>query len=162
MLASALPEDVTAFLVWKDRGGKRRVHLPECLHLFSQNASTSFCGCPKRLAFGTVDALIGKLRAIFAEHGRGTEWQSILNFGNPAADRSVKRYLADVREEQLKARVVPRQADPIFQGDLVILARHIHFKMLHCATLTPSQIYIFARDQAMFKVLFFAGDHAAD
>ena len=162
MLASALPEDATAFLVWKDRGGKRRVHLPECLHLFSQNASTSFCGCPKRLAFGTVDALIGKLRAIFAEHGRGTEWQSILNFGNPAADRSVKRYLADVREEQLKARVVPRQADPISQGDLVILARHIHFKMLHCATLTPSQIYIFARDQAIFKVLFFAGDRAAD
>lgn len=162
MLASPLQEDVTAFLVWKDRGGKTRVHLPECLHLFSQNASTSFCGCPKRLAFGTGDALIGKVRAIFAEHGRGTEWQSILNFGNPAADRSVKRYFADVREEQLKARVVPRQADPIFQGDLVILARHIHFKMLHCATLTPSQVYIFARDQAMFKVLFFAGDRAAD
>ena len=149
-LASAFPEDVIAFLVWKDRGGKTRVHLPECLHLSSQNASTSFCGCPKRLAFGTVDALTGKLRAIFAEHGRGTEWQSILNFGNPAADRSVKRYLADVREEQLKARVVPLQADPIFQGDSVILARHIHFKMLHCATLTPSQIYIFARDQAMY------------
>ena len=161
-LASALPEDVIAFLEWKDRKGKTCVHLPECLHLSSQKASTSSCGCPKKLAFGTVDALIGKLRAIFAEHGRGTEWQSILNFGNPAADRSVKRYLADVREEQLKARVVPRQADPILQGDLVILARHIHFKMLQSATLTPSQIYIFARDQAMFKVLFFAGDRAAD
>jgi len=99
------------------------------------------------LKFGTVDALIGKLRAIFAEH---TEWQSILNIGNPAADRSVKRYLADTREEQLKARVAPRQAEPIFLSDLVILARHIHSQILHCATLTPSQIYIFARDQAMF------------
>ena len=85
-----------------------------------------------------------------------------MNLGNPAADRSVKRYLADVREEQLKARVVPRQVDAIFQGDLVILARHIRFKMLHCATLTPSQTYIFARDQAMFEALFFAGDRAAD
>lgn len=85
-----------------------------------------------------------------------------MNFGNPAADRSVRGYLADAREKQLKARVIPRQADPIFQDDLVILARHIHFKMLHCATLTPSQIYIFARDQAMFKVLFFAEDRAAD
>lgn len=127
-----------------------RVHLPECLHLSSQNVSMSSCGCPKRLAFGTVDALIGKLRAIFAEHGRGTEWQSILNIGNPAADRSVKRCLADTREEQLKARVVPRQAKRIFLSDLVILARHIHSQILHCATLTPSQIYIFARDQAMF------------
>lgn len=40
----------------------------------------------------------------------------------------------------------------------MMLACHIHFKMLYCATLTPSQIYIFAIDQAMFKVLFFAGD----
>ena len=87
-LASALPEDVIAFLEWKDPGGKTRVHLPECLQLTSQNASTSFCGCPKRLAFGTVDALIGNLRAFFAKHGRGTEWQSILNFGNTLVDRS--------------------------------------------------------------------------
>ena len=84
-LVSALSDDVIAFLVWKDRGGKTRVHLPECLHLSSHIGSTSFCGCPKRLAFGMVDALIGKLRAIFAEHGRGTGWQSILNFGNTAA-----------------------------------------------------------------------------
>lgn len=104
--------------------------------------------------------LIGKLRAIFAEHGRGTEWQSILNFGNPAAVRSVKRYLTDVRGEHLKARVVPRQTHPIFQGDLVMLACHIHFKMLYCATLTPSQIYIFARDQGCLKSYFFAGDRA--
>lgn len=139
-LPSALPEDVLAFLVGKDRGGKTCVYLLECLQLSCQNASTSFCGWLKRLAFCTVDALIGKLRAIFAEHGRGTEWQSNLNFGNPSAVRSVKRYLTDVRGEHLKARVVPRQTDHIFQGDLVMLACHIHFKMLYCATLTPSQI----------------------
>ena len=62
----------------------------------------------------------------------------------------------------MKARVVPRQAVPILLNDLVILAHHIHSQLLHCATLTPRQIYIFARDQAMFKVLFFAGDRAAD
>ena len=28
------------------------------------------CARPKRLAFGTVDSLIEKLRAIFVEHGR--------------------------------------------------------------------------------------------
>ena len=72
-LASALPEDVIAFLVWKDHGGKTRVHLRGCLNLSSQSTSMSSCECPKRLAFGTVDALIGKLRAIFADHGRATE-----------------------------------------------------------------------------------------
>ena len=30
-----------------------------------------------------------------------------MGIGNPAVDRSVKQYLANVREEQLKARVVP-------------------------------------------------------
>jgi len=77
-----------------------RVHLPECLHLSSQNVSMSSCGCPKRLAFGTVDALIGKLRAIFAEHGRGTEWQLILNIGNPGADRLFGRYTGGAVESQ--------------------------------------------------------------
>lgn len=102
------------------------------------------------------------MRAIFAEHARGTEWQSILNIGNPDADRSVKRYLAYVWEEQLMARVVPRQGEPIFLSDLVILASHIHSQILHYVTLSSSQIYIFARDQATFKVLFFAGNRAAD
>ena len=44
----------------------------------------------------------------------------------------------------------------------VVLKDHPSAQMLHCATLTPSQIYIFARAQAMFKVLFFSGDRAAD
>ena len=33
-----------------------------------------------------------------------------MGIGNPAVDRSVKQYLAKVREEQLNARVVPHQA----------------------------------------------------
>ena len=80
------------------------------------------CACPKRLAFGTVDSLIGKLRAIFVEHGRGSEWHSLLGVGNPAACRSVKTYLADVREEQLRARITPRQAEPIILSDLRVIS----------------------------------------
>ena len=30
-LASALPSDIIAFLVWKDRNGKTLVHLPDCV-----------------------------------------------------------------------------------------------------------------------------------
>ena len=102
-LVSALPSDIVAFLIWKDKGGKTRVHGSECL----SRARGGSCDCPKRLAFGAVDALIGKLRAIFAAHNRSTEWQPLLGVaGNPAAGRVVKNYLAAVREEQLKARVV--------------------------------------------------------
>ena len=79
------------------------------------------CQCPSRLAHGTVDSLIGKLRSIFAENGRGTDWQPLVGIGNPAADRSVKQYLANVREGQLKARVVPRQAEPFLVGDFATI-----------------------------------------
>lgn len=153
-IQSALPGDIIEFLVWKDRAGKTKVHSPDC----EQRA----CNCPKRLAFGTVDSLIGKLRAIFTERGRGSEWISVLNVGNPAADWSVKRYLADVREEQLKARTLPRQAEPVFLEDLMRICAYIIDQLKRPVGLSPSRIYILARDQALFKALFFTGDRASD
>ena len=154
-LVSALPKDVTAFLVWKDRAGKTKVHQPAC----------SALSCPDtvwRLASGTVDSLIGKLRAIFAENGRGSQWHSLLGVGNPAACRYVKAYLDSVREEQLKARVTPRQAEPILISDLAIISDHIEQALLGESNLSTIQIFVHARDQALFKALFFAGDRAAD
>ena len=46
-----------------------------------------------------------------------SEWQRLMGIGSPAAHRSVKQYLANVREEQLKARSVPPQAEPFLVGD---------------------------------------------
>ena len=54
---SATPEDVSRILVWKDRHGKKIVHVADCVNASNQNASD--CGCPKRLAFKTVDSYIG-------------------------------------------------------------------------------------------------------
>ena len=156
--ATALPADVIAFLVWKDRGGKTKVHQASCPSRSSQKT----CDCPNRLAFGTIDSLIGKLRAIFSNADRGSEWHPLLGVGNPAACRSVRLYLADVREEQLKARITPRQAEPFILSDLAVISSHIDQLLLNSSTLSPSQIYIYARDQALFKGLFFAGDRAAD
>ena len=156
-LASTLPSDVIAFLVWKDHTGKTRVHLPGCPSPVQAKGLGSICNCPKLLAFGTVDSLIGKLRAIFMAHSRGTEWQSLLGVGNPAACRTVKNYLADVRAEQLKATVVPCQAEPALLVDLEVISRHIQSKLMHCSALSPAQIFIAARDQAIFKTLFFCG-----
>ena len=56
-----------------------------------------------------------------------------MGIGNPAADRSVKQYLANVREEQLKARVVQRQAEPFLVGDLVTISEFIHARIQECA-----------------------------
>ena len=160
-LMSAVPGDVISFLIWKDRNGRTQVHRSDCRVSRSQRG-TAECQCPRRLAFGTVDALIGKLRSIFCNVGRGSEWHSLLGVGNPAACRSVRNYLADVREEQLKARVVPRQAEPVLLADLEVICSYIHTELLKSAQLSASQVYVLARDQAIFKALFFAGDRASD
>ena len=156
---SALPTNVIAFLVWKDRNGRPKVHQDTCP---MPRGSRLGCGCPKRLAFGTVDSLIGKFRSIFCNAGRGSEWHALLGVGNPASCHSVRKYLEDVREEQLKARVAIRQAEPILLADLEIICSFIHARLLNVDLLSPAQLFILARDQAVFKALFFAGDRAAD
>lgn len=120
------------------------------------------CSCPRHLAFGTVDALIGKLHSIFATQGRGSDWQPLLGVGSPAACRTVKKYLADVKEEQLKSRIVPCPSELVLLADLAVISQHIETRLLQSSSLEPSQIFVLARDQAQFKVLFFAGDRAAD
>ena len=106
-MASALPSDIIAFLVWKDRNSKTLVHLYDCVRSVHTTSLQPSCSCPRRLVFGTVDALIGKLRSIFATQGRGSDWQPLLGLGNPAARRTVKKYLTDVKEETVKVKNCP-------------------------------------------------------
>ena len=158
-LQTATPHGVVSFLIWKDVRGKTKVHLDSC-PAFGTKKSLK-CVCPTRLAFGTVESLVGKLRAIFAALGRGSDDSGLPGYGNPAASRVVKDYLTSVREEQLQARISPSQAEPFFLTDLVAVAEHICSRLKEPG-LTPKQIFILARDQAFLKVLFFAGDRAAD
>ena len=61
-------------------------------------------------------------RAIFVRHSRGAKWHSVLGEGNPASCRTVEDYLASVREEQLRARVTPRQADSVLLSDVEVIS----------------------------------------
>ena len=122
-LPSASPSDIKKFLVWKDNSGKTVVHLLDCPGL-GQRQHVS-CSCPTRLAAGTVDSLIGKLRSIFVEEGLGGEWDDRLGIGNPVSHPSVKAYLKCVREEQPQARVQPRKAVPLFRNKFLAIARSI-------------------------------------
>ena len=60
-LACATPQDVTKFLVHRDRNGRTQVHKDGCEFLGLHGSQA--CLCPKRLASGTVDSMIGKIRA---------------------------------------------------------------------------------------------------
>ena len=60
--------------------------------------------------------------------------------------------------------MVQRQAEPFLVGDLATISEYIHARIRECPSSEPSEIYILARDQAVFKPLFFffAADRAAD
>ena len=122
-LQSATPDAVVNFFIWKDNFGKRKVHQEGCC--FSGQKGNSQCTCPKRLAYSTVNSLIGKLRSIFCLHGRGSDDSPIPGFGNHAASKAVKDYLTMIREEQLRARITPTQAQPFFTVDFLALASYI-------------------------------------
>ncbi|XP_072982595.1 protein LIGHT-DEPENDENT SHORT HYPOCOTYLS 3-like [Typha latifolia] len=89
---------VLEFLRYLDQFGKTKVHLPMC-PFFGQPNPPAPCPCPLRQAWGSLDALIGRLRAAFEENGGKPE-------ANPFGARAVRLYLREVREMQAKARGV--------------------------------------------------------
>ncbi|KAI8484560.1 hypothetical protein Bbelb_376670 [Branchiostoma belcheri] len=156
-LENAAPSDIVKFLIFKDDVGKTKVHKAGCQ---SNGPGLEACVCPNRLAFKTVDSHIGKLRAIFNERGKGGEWDERLGLGNPAASLVVKKYLKSVTEEQLQQGLTPRQAKPVFLENIVKVCKLIEQRrQLETSAI---KIFILARDEAIFKALFFAGDRVSD
>ncbi|RZS28050.1 hypothetical protein BHM03_00061597 [Ensete ventricosum] len=90
---------VIEFLRYLDQFGKTKVHAPGCA-FYGHPSPPGPCACPLRQAWGSLDALIGRLRAAYEESGGTPET-------NPFAARAVRIYLRDVRESQAKARGIP-------------------------------------------------------
>ncbi|KAL8170331.1 hypothetical protein V2J09_022135 [Rumex salicifolius] len=87
---------VLEFLRYLDQFGKTKVHMPMCPFYGHPNPPAP-CPCPLRQAWGSLDALIGRLRAAFEENGGKPE-------ANPFGARAVRLYLREVRDLQSKAR----------------------------------------------------------
>ena len=117
---------------------------------------------PTRLAAGTVDSTIGKLRAIFNNAGRCGPWNELFCIGNLASDNSDQSYLQFITKEQTAAHISPKQAIPLFFDKLSNLTRYLVSKAYSANDLTPIQRYIFARDAAFFCTDFFSGDRGSD
>lgn len=158
-LFDALPSDIRKFLVFKDSKGKTQVHIMGCG--FKGRHGFFTCGCPLRCSVGYVDSLIGKLRAIFRDIGRGTEWSDSLRVGNPACAPLVKRYLRAVSLEQSASAVVPKKATPLFIDKLSCVLRHISFQVRN-PKLSLLQRFVLRRDMTFFNLLAFTGDRAGD
>ena len=98
-------------MAFKDGKGKTQVHEELCAFLGQHGLKN--CGCPKRLAEGTVEALVGQLRAGFVRLGRGDSWDEVRWQGNPAYAISIRDYVRVLRKEQSQAQVTPKQAKPL-------------------------------------------------
>ncbi|CAL5020818.1 unnamed protein product [Urochloa decumbens] len=97
-LAQCSGAHVLEFLRYLDQFGKTKVHTAAC-PFFGHPSPPAPCPCPLRQAWGSLDALVGRLRAAFEENGGRPE-------SNPFAARAVRLYLREVREHQARARGV--------------------------------------------------------
>lgn len=95
-LARCTGVHVLEFVRYLDQFGKTKVHVQSC-PFFGLPHPPHPCPCPLRQAWGSLDALIGRLRAAFEENGGKPE-------SNPFGARQVRLYLREVREMQAKAR----------------------------------------------------------
>ncbi|XP_010540518.1 PREDICTED: protein LIGHT-DEPENDENT SHORT HYPOCOTYLS 9-like [Tarenaya hassleriana] len=87
---------VIDFLKYLDQFGKTKVHHHGCV-FFGQPDPPGPCTCPLKQAWGSLDALIGRLRAAFEEHGGSSDQ-------NPFGNGAIRVYLREVRDSQSKAR----------------------------------------------------------
>ncbi|PIN24813.1 hypothetical protein CDL12_02467 [Handroanthus impetiginosus] len=87
---------ILEFLRYLDQFGKTKVHSTSC-PFFGHPHPPAPCPCPLRQAWGSLDALVGRLRAAFEENGGRPE-------ANPFGARAVRLYLREVRDTQAKAR----------------------------------------------------------
>ncbi|KAL4558402.1 hypothetical protein LXL04_036602 [Taraxacum kok-saghyz] len=98
-LARCSGAHVIEFLKYLDQFGKTKVHVTDCPY-FGQPNPPAPCVCQLKQAWGSLDALIGRLRAAYDENGGRPE-------ANPFGARAVRMYLREVRESQAKARGIP-------------------------------------------------------
>ena len=146
-VSSCASEEIVKFLISKDKSGKTVLH--------SRSCSGVPCNCPTRLAAGSVDSLIGKLRAIFNNPCR-------LHDSNPVTHTRVKEYLKFIREEQGGKAIVPSQAVPLFFVKFSELVTFLRRSIEAGAHLSVVDKYILVREATVFVVNFFTGDRASD
>eukprot|EP00850_Spirogloea_muscicola_P000003 SM000001S04405 [mRNA] locus=s1:61947:63604:+ [translate_table: standard] len=95
VMARCAAQHVVEFLRYLDQFGKTKVHIEGCQ--FFGCTGEKPCTCPMRQAWGSLDSLVGRLRAAYEENGGKSEL-------NPFGARLVRLYLREIREGQAKAR----------------------------------------------------------
>lgn len=71
----------------------------------------------------------------FRKYRKGDNWNVNLSLGNPVFYPLVKEYVTAIKEEQARARILPKQTKPIFIGKVRSIASFID-EQLQCSDYT--------------------------
>ena len=159
---AATPDDIGKFLFFRDSRGRTQIHIPSCDFLGLSGLKD--CGCPVGLAAGTIDSMVGKLRAYFNSRGQTSPFSPGDKKSNPCDSTFVRDWVKSAFKEQRVARVTPHQAPPIFSTHLRLLVAEISRQLLALPVSAPffPMRFCFLRDRCFFLVQWFAGDRAGD
>lgn len=157
-IATAAPRDVRRFLVSREASGKTVKHEVKCPLLGTDKIT---CACPVGMALGTVKSLVGQMRAIFTQEGRGEFWDAPKGEGNPAASAEVKKHIECIGEEMARGHITPKQAKPLFMNKLECIVQFLNDE-LAIQDIDPRERFVCLRDRAFFLVQFFTGGRCGD
>jgi len=90
--------------------------------------------------------------------GRSGRWNGMQ--GNPVISAEIDIYLHQIKGEQSVGHVMQKQAKPLSLRKLQLIGMYIDRHI--DSTKRPDKLFILARDQAFFKLLYFGGDRAHD
>ena len=142
----------------KDQKGKTQIHVISYQNL--GKVGVLECDCPLKLASDTVQSILGQLKSIFEAYGKGKVWDEKRNIGNPVSSVKMKKYLDAIKREQAVSHTVVKQAKPMFIEKVNYISKYIESKLMNVNS--PAERYVLLRDQAFFKLQYFAGDRASD
>lgn len=155
---NASPEDIRAFLIFKEDSGRTKLHNKGCI--FQGKPGLQKCACPITLAVKSVDSMLGKIRAIFRDEGRAGEWNPMLFTGNPAAAPLLKRHLLSISLEHQKSKTARRQAVPLMFDKLGKLCRYLKYQIAR--ERDEIKKFLFVRDLSYFSFICHSGNRGGD
>ena len=146
---SATSEDVSRFLVWRDRHGKRIVRVGRLSECFKQTRMPLIAVVPSDLRLKLSIPILGN----FIEAGRTGDWNALLGLGNPAASSSVQSYLNTVLRSNCVHILSLSRRSPRFFYRSFCSWRGYGIERCADPSVSPLGLFILARDQAFFKTI---------
>jgi integrase len=160
--AIALPEDVVAFLVFKETAGRTVVHKPDCQFVGSR--TNRLCGCETRMALKSLQNVRSALQTAYRLLGADMDWSLATGLGNPVASPLVDRYFKALAKEYADSQVTPSQAVPVLSDKLsVLVVKLLLWSRFGDGPLRTSRAAIqYLQDRCIFAMLMQGGSRCGD